>query len=205
MLTNSNGDMRIGHIASQNGNVSLTTSGSFIDAVGDSTLSDSESKLQKWQELGLINSNDKAEESAASAAAAKSERVQALENRAKQLAMADRKYTEEAQNAALAEYKALAEAYKTNGEAAFESKNYSQDVKDWAKMYAEVDNSTAYGWSKNELLYAIQDSVLNAAPGQVLTVDKPTFRQEHQPERRQEHRYRRRSNQYCLQRDGQAG
>lgn len=171
-LTNSNGDMRIGHIASQTGDVSLTTSGSFIDAVGDSTLSDSESKLQKWQELGLINSNDKAEESAASAAAAKSERVQALENRAKQLAMADKKYTEEAQNAALAEYKALAEAYKTDGEAAFEGKNYSQDVKDWAKMYAEVDNSTAYGWSKNELLYAIQDSVLNAAPGQVLTVDK---------------------------------
>ena len=171
-LTNSNGDMRIGHIASKNGDVSLTTSGSFIDAVGDSTLSDSESKLQKWQELGLINSNDKDEESAASAAAAKSERVQALENRAKQLAMADKKYTEDAQNAALAEYKALAEAYKTNGEAAFEGKNYSQDVKDWAKMYAEVDNSTAYGWSKNELLYAIQDSVLNAKPGQVLTVDK---------------------------------
>lgn len=150
-LTNSNGDMRIGHIASQTGDVSLTTSGSFIDAVGDSTLSDSESKLQKWQELGLINSNDKAEESAASAAAAKSERVQALENRAKQLAMADKKYTEDAQNAALAEYKTLTEAYKTNGEAAFEGKNYSQDVKDWAKMYAEVDNSTAYGWSKNEL------------------------------------------------------
>ena len=171
-LTNSNGDMRIGHIVSQTGNVNLTTSGSFIDAVGDSTLSDSESKLQKWQELGLINSNDKAEESAASAAAAKSERVQALENRAKQLAMADKKYTEDAQKAALAEYKALAEAYKTNGEAAFEGKNYSQDVKDWAKMYAEVDNSTAYGWSKNELLYAIQDSVLNAKPGQVLTVDK---------------------------------
>ena len=171
-LTNSNGDMRIGHIVSQTGNVNLTTSGSFIDAVGDSTLSDSESKLQKWQELGLINSNDKAEESAASAAAAKSERVQALENRAKQLAMADKKYTEDAQNAALAEYKSLAEAYKANGEAAFEGKNYSQDVKDWAKMYAEVDNSTAYGWSKNELLYAIQDSVLNAKPGQVLTVDK---------------------------------
>ena len=171
-LTNSNGDMRIGHIASQTGDVSLTTSGSFIDPVGDSTLSDSEGKLQKWQELGLINSNDKAEESAASAAVAKSERVQALENRAKQLAMADKKYTEDAQNAALAEYKALAEAYKADGEAAFEGKNYSQDVKDWAKMYAEVDNSTAYGWSKNELLYAIQDSVLNAAPGQVLTVDK---------------------------------
>ena len=128
-LTNSNGDMRIGHIASQNGDVSLTTSGSFIDAVGDSTLSDSESKLQKWQELGLINNNDKAEESAASAAAAKSERVQTLENRAKQLAMADKKYTAEAQNAALAEYKALAEAYKADGEAALKAKTTARTLR----------------------------------------------------------------------------
>ena len=42
----------------------------------------------------------------------------------------------------MAEYKALAEAYKTNGEAAFEDKNYSQGrLKDWAKMYAEVDTA----------------------------------------------------------------
>ena len=206
-LTNSNGDMRIGHIASQNGNVSLTTSGSFIDAVGDSTLSDSESKLQKWQGLGLINSNDMAEESAASAAAAKSERVQALEKQAQRLDAAkvdNYKAAAKAYNDKLAGSETLNQAKKAyidaSAEAAkltdkdaqkqaltnarnaymealrkdsvFAGKGYSDAELQWIINYAEVENSTAYGWSKNELLYAIQDSVLNAAPGQVLTVDK---------------------------------
>lgn len=206
-LTNSNGDMRIGHIASQTGDVSLTTSGSFIDAVGDSTLSDSESKLQKWQEQGLINSNDKAEESAASAAAAKSERVQALEKQAQRLDAAkvdNYKAAAKAYNDKLAGSETLNQAKKAyidaSAEAAkltdkdaqkqaltnardaymqalrkdsvFADKGYSDAELQWIINYAEVDNSTAYGWSKNELLYAIQDSVLNAAPGQVLTVDK---------------------------------
>lgn len=174
-LTNSNGDMRLGHIVSQTGDVSLTTSGSFIDAVGDSTLSGSEDKLAKWQELGLISENDAADKSEASAAAAKEERLQALENRAGQLAMADKKYTKDEQSAALAEYKQLVEAYKTGGEAVFDEKNYSDDVKEWVRSYAELDTSTAYGWSQNELLYAIQKDVLNAEPGQVLTVDTPNI------------------------------
>ena len=206
-LTNSNGDMRIGHIASQTGNVNLTTSGSFIDAVGDSTLSDSESKLQKWQELGLINSNDSAEESTASAAAAKSERVQALEKQAQRLNAAKvdnykaaaKEYNDKLAGSETliqakdAYIKASAEAAKLTDEKAqkqaltnardaymqalqndsvFAGKGYSDAELQWIINYAEVDNSTAYGWSKNELLYAIQDSVLNAAPGQVLTVDK---------------------------------
>ena len=206
-LTNSNGDMRIGHIVSQTGNVNLTTSGSFIDAVGDSTLSDSESKLQKWQELGLINSNDKAEESAASAAAAKSERVQALEKQAQRLDAAkvdNYKAAAKAYNDKLAGSETLNQAKKAyidaSAEAAkltdkdaqkqaltnarnaymealrkdsvFADKGYSDAELQWIINYAEVDNSTAYGWSKNELLYAIQNSVLNAEPGQVLTVDK---------------------------------
>ena len=206
-LTNSNGDMRIGHIASQTGDVSLTTNGSFIDAVGDSTLSDSEGKLQKWQELGLINSGDSAEESAASAAAAKSERVQALEKQAQRLNAAKvdnykaaaKEYndkfagSETLQQAKDAYIKASAEAAKltdvdaqkqalTNArdaymqalqnDSVFAGKGYSDAELQWIINYAEVDNSTAYGWSKNELLYAIQSSVLNAEPGQVLTVDK---------------------------------
>lgn len=40
--------------------------------------------------------------------------------------------------------------------------------------YAEVDvDESNYGWSKNQLLYAIQDSVLNAEPGEVQTVETP--------------------------------
>ena len=207
-LTNRNGDMRIGHIASQTGDVSLTTSGSFIDAVGDSKLSDSESKLQKWQELGLINSNDSAEESAASAAAAKSERVQALEKQAQRLnaakvdnykaaakayndKLAGSETLKQAQDAYI---KASAEAAKLTDETAqkqaltnardaymqalrkdsvFAGKGYSDAELQWIINYAEVENSTAYGWSKNELLYAIQSSVLNTKPGEVVTVQTP--------------------------------
>ena len=207
-LTNSNGDMRIGHIASQNGNVSLTTSGSFIDAVGDSTLSDSESKLQKWQELGLINSNDKDEESTASAAVAKSERVQALEKQAQRLNAAkvdnykaaakaynDKLAGSETLNQAKDAYiKASAEAAKLTDEKAqkqaltdarnaymqalqndsvFAGKGYSDAELQWIINYAEVENSTAYGWSQNELLYAIQSSVLGTKPGEVVTVETP--------------------------------
>lgn len=190
-LTNSNGDMRIGHIASQTGDVNLTTSGSFIDAVGDSTLSDSEGKLQKWQELGLINNNDKAEESAASAAAAKRERVQALEKQAQRLNAAkvdDYKAAAEEYNDKLkkendkltgsnplqqakdAYINASAEAAKLTDKDAqkqaltdarnaymqalredsvFAGKGYSDAELQWIINYAEVDNSTAYGWSKN--------------------------------------------------------
>ena len=206
-LTNSNGDMRIGHIASQNGDVSLTTSGSFIDAVGDSKLSDSESKLQKWQELGLINSDDSAEESTASAAAAKSERVQALEKQAQRLDAAkvdNYKAAAKAYNDKLAGSETLNQAKKAyidaSAEAAkltdkdaqkqaltnardaymqalrkdsvFADKGYSDAELQWIINYAEVDNSTAYGWSKNELLYAIQKGVLGTDPGQVVTVGK---------------------------------
>lgn len=213
-LTNSNGDMRIGHINSQTGDVSLITSGSFIDAVGDSKLSDSEGKLQKWQELGLINSGDSAEASTASAVAAKNERVQALEKQAQRLNAAKvdnykaaaKEYNDELkkendkltgskplQEAKDAYIKASAEAAKltdvdaqkqaiTNARNAymkalredsiFAGKDYSDAELQWIINYAEVDNSTAYGWSKNELLYAIQSSVLGTKPGEVVTVDK---------------------------------
>lgn len=213
-LTNSNGDMRIGHINSQTGDVSLKTSGSFIDAVGDSKLSDSESKLQKWQELGLINSDDSAEASTASAAAAKSERVQALEKQAQRLDAAKiddykaaaKEYNDKLkkendkltaskplQQAKDAYIKASAEAAEltdkdaqkqalTNArdaymqalrkDSVFADKGYSDAELQWIINYAEVDNSTAYGWSKNELLYAIQKGVLETKPGEVVTVDK---------------------------------
>ena len=139
---------------------------------------------QKWQELGLINSNDSAEESTASAAAAKSERVQALEKQAQRLNAAkvdnykaaakeynDKLAGSETLNQAKDAYiKASAEAAKLTDEKAqkqaltnardaymqalqndsvFAGKGYSDAELQWIINYAEVDNSTAYGWSKN--------------------------------------------------------
>lgn len=50
---------------------------------------------------------------------------------------------------------------------------FTADEQQLISSYAEVSHSDNYGWSQNQLLYAIQDSVLNAEPGEVQTVDTP--------------------------------
>ena len=171
-LTNNNGDMRLGMIESASGDVVLTTSGSFIDAVGDATFSDSENKLAKWKEMGLISDSADASDRAQAAAASKKERLDALEIQAKQLALKDGKTTKEAQNALLTEYKNVADNYAANGESAFNGKDYSNEVKTWIKTYAELNQSDAYGWSQNDLLYAVQAGVLSSKAGEILMADK---------------------------------
>ena len=171
-LTNTNGDMRLGVIDSADGNVVLTTSGSFIDAVGDATFSDSENKLAKWKEMGLISDSADASDRAQAAAASKKERLDALEIQAKQLALKAGKTTEEAQNALLTEYKTVADNYAANGESAFNGTTYSDEVKTWIKTYAELNKSDAYGWSQNDLLYAVQAGVLSTKAGEILMADK---------------------------------
>ena len=171
-LTNTDGDMRLGVIDSADGNVVLTTSGSFIDAVGDATFSDSENKLAKWKEMGLISGSADASDRAQAAAASKKERLAALETQAKQLALKAGKTTEEAQNALLTEYKTVADNYAANGESAFNGKTYSDEVKTWIKTYAELNKSDAYGWSQNDLLYAVQAGVLSTKAGEILMADK---------------------------------
>ena len=52
--------------------------------------------------------------------------------------------------------------------------NFTEAEQQLISSYAEVDvDESNYGWSKNQLLYAIQDSVLNAEPGEVQTVETP--------------------------------
>ena len=50
---------------------------------------------------------------------------------------------------------------------------FNADEQQLISNYAELNGSDNYGWSQNQLLYAIQDSVLNAEPGEVQTVDTP--------------------------------
>lgn len=75
---------------------------------------------------------------------------------------------------------AFDEAFKSYDEARkayFEGKDYTAEEQDFILNYSEVENSDAYGWSWNDLLYAIQDSVLNAAPkDEVVTVDTPNIK-----------------------------
>ena len=104
-LANNNGNMRIGHIISNSGDVSLTTNGSFEDAVGDGTLSGSSDKMALWKEMGLVSDADADDSRTAAAAASKQERLDALNIQGAKLAAESRS------NHTLADYKAEASAY----------------------------------------------------------------------------------------------
>lgn len=62
--------------------------------------------------------------------------------------------------------------YQQAQENYFANTSYSSDEQNLVASYAEVSSSGNYGWSKNQLLYAIQESVINSKPGQVQTVAK---------------------------------
>lgn len=202
VLTQVDGNMRLGTIASTDGDAVLTVAdGSFVDAhpSENSSSSSAQDKIDRWLESGLIDKNDKANESTNAADKAKAERVEALTNRANSLAggdkakvesywaAADAFYNDEGMKLAKENYrnavakaggdeKKINAAYKTYQQAQkdyFADKGFSTDEQNLISSYAEVANSENYGWSKNELLYAIQDSVLNTKPGEVQTVDTP--------------------------------
>ena len=217
-LANNNGNMRIGHIISNSGDVSLTTNGSFEDAVGDGTLSGSSDKMALWKEMGLVSDADADDSRTAAAAASKQERLDALNIQGAKLASESRSnhtladYKEEASAYAVyaagsEELQAAKKAYETKvkalkSEAAamteeerqaafdeaskpydearkayFEGKGYSAEEQDFILNYSEVNGSDAYGWNRNDLLYAIQESVLNASPkDEVVMVTTPNIK-----------------------------
>ena len=212
-LKNTNGNMRIGSIVSHNGNVNLTTSGSFEDATSGGTLSGSGDKLQLWQDMGIINTADTDDSKAKAAEAAKQERLDALTGQGNKLAAAS-KHTLDDYNAAADTYataaksdtdlqkakttyedavkaikayqyateedkqKALQKAYNTYDAARkrfLDSQGitgFTGEEQEYIISVGDIKSSNSYGWSKNDLLYALQSSVLNAPKGEVLTVAK---------------------------------
>ena len=208
VLTQFDGNMRLGTIVSEDGDAVLTVNnGSFVDAhpSENSDSSSAQDKIDRWLEAGLIVEKDaegnevSADDSTASAEQAKAERVNALTDRMEALAAegehsvqdytdaADAFYNDEGISAAKAAYlDAVAEAkgdqtkidaaykdYQAAQDAYFADKGFSDAERETITNYAEIANSDNYGWSKNQLLYAIQDSVLNTDPGEVQTVETP--------------------------------
>ena len=89
VLTQTNGNMRLGTINSENGDAILTVNnGSFVDAhpSENNDNSSAQEKIDRWLEAGLINSGDEADESSKAAAQAKQERMEGLEAKAAVLA-----------------------------------------------------------------------------------------------------------------------
>ncbi len=210
VLTQVDGNMRLGTIVSEDGDAVLTVnSGSFVDAhpSENSDSSSAQDKIDRWLEAGLIVEKDaegnevSADDSTASAEQAKAERVNALTDRMEALAAegehsvqdytdaADAFYNDKGISAAKAAYlNAVAKAkgdqtkidaaykdYKAAQDAYFANKGFSDAERETITNYAEVANSDNYGWSKNQLLYAIQESVLTPDLGEVQTVETPNI------------------------------
>lgn len=224
VLTQVDGNMRLGTIASTDGDAVLTvTNGSFVDAhpSENSSSSSAQDKIDRWLESGLINSEDEAGESKEAAAAARDERVGALEERMNSLAAegthsvddykaaaeklhnaseslqdAKNTYSQGYQEAYAAHSAAIEQAggdaaaieaadaaYKQavedltstylDAQAEIYGDGFSVEEQQLINSYAETAYSENYGWSKNQLLYAIQDTVLNTKPGEVQTVETP--------------------------------
>ena len=203
VLTQTEGNMRLGTIVSGTGDAMLTVAdSSFVDAHPGENQSSStaEDKIDRWLESGLISSADSADSKEQAAADARKERVDALTDRMTALATdaeghhvenykaaADAFYKDTDMQAAKAEYvdavtkagkdsegiQKAYDAYQAKVSKYFSDKGFSEDEQAVITSYAEVANSENYGWSRNQLLYAIQDSVINSEPGDVLTVDTP--------------------------------
>ena len=200
------GNMRLGEIKSENGDVILSVqNGSFVDGLRDTENADKTStdkKVSSWLNNGLIHKNDADGESTNAATNAKQTRVAVLELQAGALKADNQQTLARADNETLDAYltklktqaksineneevKTLRQAYiQTAGQGnsaaaddaltAYQNKqksllsDYANSEKEWIVSWAEVNHKDAeYGWSKNQLLYAIQSSIINTAPGDV--------------------------------------
>lgn len=154
-------NLRVGTIKSTDGNVTLTTAGSLIDALPSGETIDrgnTATLVQGWKDLGLIDGDGQYKQKQAEDVAAYKAGVQSE----------------------FAQYLKLKTAYANKEEAAENDVNY-QTLKDRYGAYASADDYLAKsdtaknhlaelqkagaGWTENELLYAISDAIVNKAQG----------------------------------------
>lgn len=157
---------RLGIISSKDGDDQKTAAGSEAKALrlaaldararqlaardqGNGIMQVDESKVAAYQAAVKAYSQDAAIQSA------KAAYLNAIQN-AKD---------EAAREAALAQYQAAKDNY-------FKGKGFTAEEASLIADYGDLSSSTNYGWSKNEMLYAIQDSIVNSKPGQLELTNK---------------------------------
>lgn len=153
--------LRVGTIKSTDGDVTLTTTGSLIDALPSGETIDrgnTAALVQGWKDLGLIDG----------------------EGQYKQKQVADVAAYKAGVQSEFAQYLKLKTAYANKEEAAENDVNY-QTLKDRYGNYTSADDYLAKsdtaknhlselqkvgaGWTENELLYAISDAIVNKQQG----------------------------------------
>lgn len=155
VLTQTDDNMRLGTIVSENGDAVLTVNnGSFVDAhpSENNDNSSAQDKIDRWLEAGLINSGDEANESSKAAAQAKQERMEGLEAKAAVLAeKSEGKHTVKDYTDAAADLAAALSGDPKKSEAA-------KNLQDAKNTYINAYKDTSASHSK-----AIADAEANGA------------------------------------------
>lgn len=155
VLTQTDDNMRLGTIVSENGDAVLTVNnGSFVDAhpSENNDNSSAQDKIDRWLEAGLINSGDEANESSKAAAQAKQERMEGLEAKAAVLAeKSEGKHTVKDYKDAAADLAAALSGDPKKSEAA-------KNLQDAKNTYINAYKDTSASHSK-----AIADAEANGA------------------------------------------
>ncbi|KAF1080651.1 MAG: hypothetical protein GQF41_3061 [Candidatus Rifleibacterium amylolyticum] len=171
-LEQTSGDMRLGRIESRLGDVDLKVdNGSFdnvLPVADNSSDRKSDELIEKWIAMGLINADGTSNSTEIKARA-----MANFENSVKtEFAsyLAQKAYYDA--NPAVsrpATYKALRLKY---GSYASADAYLTALIADTSSEYYKISNN-AYGWSKDNLLYALQKSIMNPTSGSTQTLTRP--------------------------------
>ena len=160
-VTQTSGDIKIGKVASK-GNVTLTASnGAIVNSVDTAVnMTGAADKIAAWQAAGLISDKDSDNSATNSAQAEKNIRLAGLENLLKRWALKDDGTIDET----------LYNQFINN--TADQTKLTDEQINQ-LELYQDLQNSTDYGFSKNQLLYAVQESLLNPSAGITASISDP--------------------------------
>lgn len=123
-------------------------------------------QLAATENNGVLTLNASRVEAYKSAAAAYAKNAGIIKAKQEYISAMQAATTDAARDAARARLQAVKDAY-------FKGKGFSADEQKAIIDYGDLSVSDNYGWSKNELLYAIQDGIVNAQPGTIDIVNNP--------------------------------
>ena len=168
-LNQTEGDMRLGKIISTDGDVYLTSEGSILDALPkvESESQSADLLIKKWEDLGIIRSdgNDNSEEKRTYAITTYETSIKTAYNRYLRLKERFDDNKDNINNDTYKEYQILKQKYDGYGSA--DEWLEAQD-KDQNSDYYILKYNTSYGWTRDQLLYAIQSSILNREEGSTI-------------------------------------
>ncbi|WP_278537990.1 hypothetical protein [Fusobacterium varium] len=167
ILAQEKGDFRIGRVHSQDGDVTINVGdGSLVDALptGEEIPGNSAAeKIERWEEQGLIVSEDKRQEKIKQDIADYESNIRSEYNQYKNIEQLcediknNPNIDSSAKETILVQYDKIKEKYKNYDSAESYLAQNSE--------YKEEIASSKYQWNKESLLYAIQDSVANPEAG----------------------------------------